>query len=80
MKKKVVNWIKIKGMGYNEIIIDISIEDIQFNSIELVEDEDGDQLILHKFIDDYDYEIDWNDLPKSWQKIIYYYLIPPLLN
>jgi hypothetical protein len=66
-------------MGYSEIVIDIIIDnDITFNSIEL--EEEGDQLILHKFLDEFDYEINWDDLPQSWQVIIYFQLIPPLLN
>lgn len=79
MKQNIIEWIKIKGIGYSEIIITILIDDIQFDSIEW--DEVEDQIIIHKFMnDEFDYEINWDDLPNSWQILIYYQLIPPLLN
>ena len=29
---------------------------------------------------EFDYEINWDDLPNNWKLIIYQKLIPPLLN
>ncbi len=70
MKKKVKDLIKITGIGLNELIIDISIGEIIFNSIEYVED--SDKIILHKFEDeDLDYEFDFEDLDEDKQILIY---------
>lgn len=80
MKKNIIEWIKIKGMGYTEIVITIFVEDdVQFDSIEW--DEETESLILHKFVgEEFDYEIVWDDLPNNWKLMIYHQLIPPLLN
>jgi len=48
-------------LGLNELIIDIPLEDITFHSIELVE---GNQIILHRILEDLDIEYDFDDLDK----------------
>lgn len=69
MKKKVIDLIKILGVGINELIIDISFYDITFNSIEWCEEDD--KLLLHLFENNLDYFFDFDKLKKEQQEIIY---------
>lgn len=70
MKKKVKDLIKITGIGLNELVIEIPLGDITFNSIEFVEE--SDKIILHKFEDeDLDYEFDFEDLDEEKQILVY---------
>lgn len=69
MKKKVIDLIKILGVGINELIIDISFDDITFNSIEWCEEDD--KLLLHLFENNLDYFFDFDKLKKEQQEIIY---------
>lgn len=64
MKKKVVNIIKILGIGLNEIVIDIDLSLGTFNSIEWVNSEN--KIWLHMFHEDHDIQIsfDFDDLDK----------------
>jgi hypothetical protein len=80
MKKSLIEWIKVKGVGYTEIVIPMVVEeDVQFDSIEWIPE--SNQVILHKFVgDEWDYEIDWDELPKSWQLEIFKQLITPFMN
>lgn len=59
MKNKIISDIKFLSLGLNELIIDIPLEDITFHSIELVE---GNQIILHRILEDLDIEYDFDDL------------------
>ncbi len=61
MKNKIISDIKFLSLGLNELIIDIPLEDITFHSIELVE---GNQIILHRILEDLDIEYDFDDLDK----------------
>jgi len=59
VKNKIISDIKFLSLGLNELIIDIPLEDITFHSIELVE---GNQIILHRILEDLDIEYDFDDL------------------
>lgn len=61
-----INLIKILGRGYSEIVIDITINNLNINSIEL----SGDSIILHTFIDKFDIGIDYESLSEKEKKII----------
>lgn len=69
MKNKVKDLIKILGIGLSEIVIDLELSEVVFNSIEW--DEESDRVILHKFEDDLDYEFDFEDLTEQNQLEIY---------
>ena len=70
MKEKVRDLIRILGIGLYELVIDINVGDITFNSIEWVEDEEI--ILLHIFgEDDMDYFIDFEELSTENQIIIY---------
>lgn len=69
MKKKVKELIKILGIGLNELVIDIVLEEITFNSIEF--DEENNKIILHRFEDDLDYEFDFEELDDDKQLLVY---------
>ena len=70
MKKKVIQIIKILGIGLNELIIDIELESITINSIEWSPDDN--KVYLHVFEeDDVDLEFNFDELPKPDQKTIF---------
>lgn len=72
MKKSIINLIKILGIGLYEIIIDIELNNMTFNSIEWVKEED--KIYLHLFKDEYDYSYDFDDLEENQKILIYYKL------
>ena len=73
MKKNVIELIKILGIGLYELVMDIEVGDVVFNSIEWVREED--KVYLHVFKDgNYDYSYDFDDLTEDQQTIIYYRL------
>jgi hypothetical protein len=70
MKEKVRDLIKILGIGLHELVIDINIDGVIFNSIEWVEEEEI--ILLHIFDDDeMDYFIDFEELSTESQIVIY---------
>jgi|688.fasta_scaffold2120092_1 hypothetical protein len=70
MKEKVRDLIKILGIGLHELVIDINIGGVIFNSIEWVEEEEI--ILLHIFDDDeMDYFIDFEELSTESQIVIY---------
>jgi hypothetical protein len=70
MKEKVRDLIKILGIGLHELVIDINVGDMTFNSIEWLEEEEV--ILLHIFEDnDIDYFIDFEELSTENQIIIY---------
>ena len=70
MKEKVRDLIKILGIGLCELVIDINVGDMTFNSIEWLEKEEV--ILLHIFEDDdIDYFIDFEELSTEIQIIIY---------
>ena len=50
MKEKVIDLIRILGIGLNELVFDFEVDDMKFNSIEWLPDEDI--VLLHIFEDD----------------------------
>ena len=71
-KKPLISIVKFLGVDLNEVIIDIPLEEITFNTIEWVK---PDGIILHKMIDDLDMEYDFDDLDKSTQREIYIFFV-----
>jgi hypothetical protein len=69
MKDKVIVLIKVLGMGFNELVIDIDLGELVFNSIEW--DKEEDCILLHIFEDDIDYTIDFEDLTDKQQYSVY---------
>lgn len=72
MKKNVIELIRVLGIGMYEIVIDIELNGIIFNSIEWVKEED--KVILHVFDGGYDYSCDFNDLSEDQKTIVHYRL------
>ena len=69
-KKRLISIIKYLGITFDEVVIDIIVEGMNFNSIEWRRD--TNQIILHKFIEELDYEIDFDELPSKIKKQIYF--------
>ncbi len=69
--------IKILGVGYNEIIIDIDLSEFSINSIEV---DSSDRIILHIFTGYIDSYLYYDDLDREDQKIIYQTLYTLLYN
>ena len=69
MEEKVKDLIKILGIGLNEIIIELPMGSITFDSIEWSDEED--KVILHKFEDDLDYSFDFSDLTSEQQEKVF---------
>jgi hypothetical protein len=72
-RKRLISIIKYLGITFDEVIIDIIVEGVTFNSIEWRRD--TNQIILHKFIEELDYEIDFDELPSKIKKQIYLFLL-----
>ena len=77
MKKEIINIIKILGIDFKELVIDMAIGDIVYNSIEII---DPDTVILHYFYDDLDIETIWEDISDSDKKKVLKILKPLLYN
>jgi hypothetical protein len=77
-KNKLVSLVKYLGITFDEVVVDIILEDVIFNSIEWRKK--GNQVILHKFIEDLDYEFNYDELPKRLKKEIYLFLLRKFLN
>lgn len=69
MKNKLIQIIKILGIGLNEIIVDIELDTIVVNSIEWSPSDD--KIYLHIFNDDLDIEMDFDDASVENQVIIF---------
>lgn len=68
IKKEIINSVLILGVGLKEIVLDIDLGFIMINSIEI---RNSNEIILHSFIEDIDYEIQFIDLEQSYQHYIY---------
>lgn len=77
-KKKLVSLIKYLGITFDEVVVDIVLDEVIFDSIEWRRK--GNQIILHKFIDDLDYEFNYDELPKKLKNQIYLFLLREFLN
>ena len=78
MKKEIVKIIKIVGINFNEIFIEINTGNgVVYNSIEYREPND---IILHIFADDMDIESKWEDLTMSQRREVLKVIRPLLYN
>lgn len=77
-KKKLVSLIKYLGITFDEVVVEIVLDEVIFDSIEWRRK--GNQIILHKFIDDLDYEFNYDELPKKLKNQIYLFLLREFLN
>jgi hypothetical protein len=50
MKEKIIDLIRILGIGFNELVFDFEIDGVKFNSIEWLPEENV--VLLHIFEDD----------------------------
>jgi hypothetical protein len=70
MKNKIVQLIKILGIGINELVIDINLECGNFETIEW--NQEDDKIYLHIFEDeDIDITFDFDELTEQDQLKIY---------
>ena len=76
MKEELINNIKILGVGCDEIIIDIDLDIVIINSVELRDDD----IILHSFSNDLDFEIFFDDIDPKMKKRIYTAICSLLYN
>lgn len=67
MKEDLINTIRILGIGLNEIIVDIDLNTFMVNSIEY---RSPNEIILHSFTGDFDYEVDFDELDEVHQKYV----------
>lgn len=77
-KEKLISLVKYLGITFDEVLVDITIEDVIFNSIEWRREDN--QIILHKFINDLDYEFNYDEMSKGLKKKIYLFLLREFLN
>lgn len=74
IRRKVIRLINDIGLGVSEIIIDLPLSFDTFDTIEL----DNNTIILHKFVDELDYNTDFDELDDEDKlevyKLLYLYL------
>jgi hypothetical protein len=80
MKTKVINMIKILGIGLTELIMDITLSEATFNSIEWCEEDDIIWLHIFREDDDIQVSFDYEDLPEDDQLHIFMLLSSILYN
>lgn len=79
MKHKIINMIKILGIGMSELIIDLDLDSASFNSIEW--NKTDNRVYLHIFEDDnLDITYDFDDLSIDDQMNVYITLSGILYN
>jgi len=77
MKKEIINVIKILSLGLNELVLEIDLGFFIVNSIEVRK---RNKIYLHQFIEELDYEIDFDDLDDTYKKYIWQLLTIQLYN
>ena len=78
MKKELIKIIKIVGINFNEIFIEINIGNgVVYNSIEYIEPND---IRLHIIIEDIDLETYWEDLTIAQKREVMKVVRPLLYN
>lgn len=77
MRDDLIRIIRILGVNYNEIFIDIDVDGFTINSIEI---RDGSVIVLHSFVNDMDLEFFYDDLIEEDRKTIYRSLCSFLYN
>ena len=68
MKEDIINVIRILGIGLTELILEI---DLGFFVVNAIEFREPDEIILHSFKDDVDYEMSFDELGLNYQKYIH---------
>jgi hypothetical protein len=70
MRNKIIELIKILGIGINEIVMEINLDCGNFESIEYIPEED--LILLHIFKeDDFDITFDYDELEEEDQLKVY---------
>jgi hypothetical protein len=70
MKEKIIELIRILGLGLTELIVDFDLDTGKFDSIEW--NKRNNKIYLHIFLeDDVDISVDFDDLPEEDQIKIY---------
>ena len=77
MRDDLIRSIRILGVNYNEIFIDIDVDGFTINSLEI---RDGSAIVLHSFVNDMDLEFFYDDLIEEDRKTIYRSLCSFLYN
>jgi len=77
MRDDLIRTIRILGVNYNEIFIDIDVDGFTINSLEI---RDGSAIVLHSFVNDMDLEFFYDDLIEEDRKTIYRSLCSFLYN
>lgn len=77
MRDDLIRIIRILGVNYNEIFIDIDVDGFTINSLEI---RDESAIVLHSFVNDMDLEFFYDDLIEEDRKIIYRSLCSLLYN
>lgn len=77
MRDDLVRIIRILGVNYNEVFIDIDVDGFTINSLEI---RDESAIVLHSFVNDMDIEFFYDDLIEEDRKIIYRSLCSFLYN
>lgn len=76
MRDDIIPIIRILAINYNEIFIDIDLDEFMVNSLEIREN----IVIVHSFVNDMDIEFIYDDLVEEDKKIIYQSLCSLLYN
>ena len=77
-KKNLISLVKYLGITFDEVVVDIMLDEVIFDSIEWRRK--SNQIILHKFINELDYEFNYDELPNKLKKEIYLFLLRHFLN
>lgn len=77
MKREIIKILKILGVGCTEVLINIELKSFLINSIELL---NNDKIVLHVFVEDYDIEVDFDDVDDLEKITIYQTLTSFLYN
>ena len=77
MKEDIINVIRILGIGLTELILEI---DLGFFVIHSIEFREPDEVILHNFDGNTDYEMNFDELGSSYQKYVHKLLTILLYN
>ena len=68
MKEDVINVVRILGIGLDEILVEI---DLGFYVVHTIEWRQPNDIILHSFKDGLDYEMNFDSLSLTHQKIVH---------
>jgi hypothetical protein len=77
-KNKLISIIKYLGITFDVVVVDIILDEVVFDSIEWRRK--GNQVILHKFKGQLDFEFNYDELPNKLKKEIYLFFLREFLN